>query len=216
MGRMICFALFALSGLTLAAGLARAETVTTGPYADQVSENLAKLKSDSPTERAGAAESLGFLRAYTAEADLVRRLHDLSTEVRRQAAMALAWCGGRTAVGSLLASLDDPDWEYGIEQGALQDLAHYWAEQYDWRKHEASLNRFPQFKTEIDGQTIHYLHARSPIPDATPLIVTHGWPGSIVEFEHVIEPLTATATDPTLRDGVLPGAAKRRAAGLGA
>ena len=86
--------------------------------------------------------------------------------------------------------LDDPDWEYGIEQGALQELARYWAQQYDWRKHEASLNRFPQFRTEIDGQTIHFLHAGSPMPDAIPLIVSHGWPGSIVEFEHVIELLT--------------------------
>jgi pimeloyl-ACP methyl ester carboxylesterase len=85
--------------------------------------------------------------------------------------------------------MEDLDWEYGIEQGALEDLARYWAEQYDWRKHEASLNRFPQFTTEIDGQKIHFLHARSPHPDAIPLVVSHGWPGSIVEFEHVIEPL---------------------------
>ncbi|MGI9591641.1 MAG: epoxide hydrolase family protein [Myxococcota bacterium] len=86
--------------------------------------------------------------------------------------------------------LDDPAWEYGIEQGALQDLARYWAEQYDWRKHEAELNRFPQFTTEIEGQGIHFLHVRSPHEDATPLVVTHGWPGSFVEFRHVIEPLT--------------------------
>ena len=61
---------------------------------------------------------------------------------------------------------------------------------YDWRAHEARLNAFPQFTTEIDGQNIHFLHVRSPEPDALPLILTHGWPGSVVEFLNVIGPLT--------------------------
>ena len=61
---------------------------------------------------------------------------------------------------------------------------------YDWRKHEESLNKFPQFTTTIDGQNIHFLHVRSPEPDAMPLIITHGWPGSIVEFMNMIRPLT--------------------------
>ena len=86
-------------------------------------------------------------------------------------------------------ALDDPDWEYGIEQGYLQDLATYWAEQYDWRKHEAALNRFPQFTTEIDGQNVHFLHVRSEREDAIPLVVTHGWPGSVAEFVKIIDPL---------------------------
>ncbi|MDP6242183.1 MAG: epoxide hydrolase N-terminal domain-containing protein, partial [Myxococcota bacterium] len=86
-------------------------------------------------------------------------------------------------------ALDDPDWDYGIEQGYLQDLATYWAEQYDWRKHEAALNHFPQFTTEIEGQNIHFLHARSEREDAIPLIVTHGWPGSVAEFVKIIDPL---------------------------
>ena len=86
-------------------------------------------------------------------------------------------------------ALDDPDWEYGIEQGYLHDLATYWAEQYDWRKHEAELNRFPQFTTEIEGQNVHFLHVRSEREDALPLVVTHGWPGSVAEFVKIIDPL---------------------------
>jgi pimeloyl-ACP methyl ester carboxylesterase len=72
----------------------------------------------------------------------------------------------------------------------LKELAEYWRTTYDWRTHEARLNEYPQFTTEIDGQTIHFLHVRSPEPDALPLIITHGWPGSIVEFLEVIGPLT--------------------------
>jgi pimeloyl-ACP methyl ester carboxylesterase len=91
------------------------------------------------------------------------------------------------------AALDDPDWAYGIEQAYLRDLARYWLEQYDWRKHEARLNAWPQYRTEIDGQTIHFYHVRSKVSDATPLILTHGWPGSVVEFIDLIGPLTDPA-----------------------
>ncbi|RVX45433.1 pimeloyl-ACP methyl ester carboxylesterase [Nonomuraea polychroma] len=81
-------------------------------------------------------------------------------------------------------------WSYGIPVSYVQRLAEYWRSGYDWRKHEAALNEYPQFTTEIDGQNIHFLHVRSPEPDALPLILTHGWPGSIVEFMKVIGPLT--------------------------
>ncbi|WP_431910198.1 epoxide hydrolase family protein [Nonomuraea jabiensis] len=81
-------------------------------------------------------------------------------------------------------------WTYGVPVGYLKGLAEYWRTSYDWREHEAKLNGFPQFTTTIDGQNIHFLHVRSPEPDALPLIVTHGWPGSIVEFMDVIGPLT--------------------------
>jgi pimeloyl-ACP methyl ester carboxylesterase len=91
------------------------------------------------------------------------------------------------------AALDDPDWAYGIEQAYLRDLARYWLEQYDWRKHEARLNAWPQYRTEIDGQTIHFYHVRSKVSDAVPLILTHGWPGSVVEFIDLIGPLTDPA-----------------------
>ncbi|MGW0200257.1 epoxide hydrolase family protein [Nonomuraea sp. NPDC003201] len=81
-------------------------------------------------------------------------------------------------------------WTYGVPVGYLKGLAEYWRTSYDWREHEKRLNDFPQFTTTIDGQNIHFLHVRSPEPDALPLIITHGWPGSIVEFMDVIGPLT--------------------------
>ncbi|GAA3024030.1 epoxide hydrolase family protein [Streptosporangium longisporum] len=82
------------------------------------------------------------------------------------------------------------DWSYGVPVGYLRGLAEYWRTGYDWRAHEAELNRFPQVTTVIDGEHLHALHVRSPEPGALPLIVTHGWPGSIVEFTKVIGPLT--------------------------
>jgi pimeloyl-ACP methyl ester carboxylesterase len=81
-------------------------------------------------------------------------------------------------------------WDYGVALDYVKRLAEYWRTSYDWRAWEAKLNQYPQFTTEIDGQNIHFLHVRSPEPDATPLILTHGWPGSIVEYLDVIGPLT--------------------------
>jgi epoxide hydrolase len=81
-------------------------------------------------------------------------------------------------------------WDYGIPLGYVMELAGYWRTSYDWRVHERRLNTFPQFTTTIDGQNIHFLHVRSTERDALPLIITHGWPGSIVEFMEVIGPLT--------------------------
>jgi pimeloyl-ACP methyl ester carboxylesterase len=80
-------------------------------------------------------------------------------------------------------------WYYGVPLDYLKQLAAYWRTSYDWRKQEARLNTFPQFTTVVDGATVHFLHVRSPEPDALPLIVTHGWPGSIVELLEVIGPL---------------------------
>ena len=81
------------------------------------------------------------------------------------------------------------DWSQGVPLGWIEEVCRYWASDYDWRAREARLNRFPQFTTEIDGLDIHFLHMRSPHAGALPLIITHGWPGSIVEFQKVIEPL---------------------------
>jgi pimeloyl-ACP methyl ester carboxylesterase len=81
-------------------------------------------------------------------------------------------------------------WSRGVPLGYLQGLAQYWGGGYDWRKHEALLNELPQFTTVIDGQRIHFLHVRSPEPDALPLIVTHGYPSSVAEFLDVLGPLT--------------------------
>ncbi|WP_422002137.1 epoxide hydrolase family protein [Reyranella sp.] len=81
------------------------------------------------------------------------------------------------------------DWSQGAPLAWIQEVCRHWAEQYDWRRREAELNRFAQFVTPIDGLDIHFIHARSPHPGAMPLLITHGWPGSIVEFHKVIEPL---------------------------
>ena len=77
------------------------------------------------------------------------------------------------------------DWSQGIPLAYVQELCEYWSNEYDWRAREAHLNEFAQFKTEIDGLGIHFVHVKSPEPNALPLIITHGWPGSIVEFHKV-------------------------------
>jgi len=82
------------------------------------------------------------------------------------------------------------DWSQGIPLAYVQEVCAYWSEKYDWRKGEARINEFPQFRTEIDGVGIHFLHVRSPHENALPLVMTHGWPGSVVEFLKVIGPLT--------------------------
>lgn len=81
-------------------------------------------------------------------------------------------------------------WAYGIPRDYLKELVHHWRHVYDWRAAEAALNAWPQFTTTIDGANVHFAHIRSPEPDATPLLMTHGWPGSIVEFTDVVGPLT--------------------------
>ena len=82
-------------------------------------------------------------------------------------------------------------WEYGTPIDEVRDLVEYWRDEYDWRAAEAQLNELDQFVTEIDGQRIHFVHERSPQADALPLVLVHGWPGSIVEFLDVIPRLTA-------------------------
>ena len=89
------------------------------------------------------------------------------------------------------------DWSQGLPLSYAQEVCAYWLEKYNWRDREARLNRFAQFKTTIDGLGIHFIHVRSPHPDALPLVMPHGWPGSIVEFQKVIEPLT----NPTAHGG---------------
>jgi len=88
-------------------------------------------------------------------------------------------------------------WAQGVPLAELRALCAYWADGYDWRAAETRLNRMPQFRTVVDGLGIHFVHARSPHPGAVPLILTHGWPGSIVEFAKVIGPLT----DPVAHGG---------------
>jgi pimeloyl-ACP methyl ester carboxylesterase len=89
------------------------------------------------------------------------------------------------------------DGSQGVQSATMQALAQYWGSEYDWRRCEAKLNALPQFLTEIDGLDIHFIHVRSPHDNALPLIVTHGWPGSIIELLNVVGPLT----DPTAYGG---------------
>jgi len=89
------------------------------------------------------------------------------------------------------------DQSQGVQLATLQELVRYWGSGYDWRKGEARLNALPQFMTTVDGVDIHFIHVRSPHPHAMPLIVTHGWPGSIFELLNVIDPLT----NPTAHGG---------------
>jgi pimeloyl-ACP methyl ester carboxylesterase len=88
---------------------------------------------------------------------------------------------------------DDAGGDYGLPLAYARELAGHWATGYDWRAHEAELNALPQFVTTIDGADVHFVHVRSPRPDATPLLLTHGWPGSILEFVAPIGPLTDPA-----------------------
>jgi pimeloyl-ACP methyl ester carboxylesterase len=90
-----------------------------------------------------------------------------------------------------------PDRSQGVQLAMLRELARYWETDYDWRKAEAKLNALPQFTTEIDGLDIHFIHVRSPHENAMPLIMTHGWPGSVIELLEVAAPLT----DPTAHGG---------------
>ena len=90
-----------------------------------------------------------------------------------------------------------PDGSQGVQLATLQELARYWTTDYDWRVCEARLNAVPQFTTEIDGLGVHFIHVKSAHQNAVPLIITHGWPGSVIEMLEVIGPLT----DPTAHGG---------------
>ncbi len=93
--------------------------------------------------------------------------------------------------------IPDTGWKLGTDTAYLRELCDYWREGYDWRAQEAQLNAVPQFTTEIDGQRIHFVHARSKHEDALPLVITHGWPGSVLEFQKI----TPLLTDPEAHGG---------------
>jgi microsomal epoxide hydrolase len=89
--------------------------------------------------------------------------------------------------------IEGAGWDYGTELHTLRELCEYWREKFDWRAQEAALNRFDQFTTVIDGQRVHFVHQRSKEKNALPLLVTHGWPGSVFEFHKILGPLTDPA-----------------------
>ena len=103
----------------------------------------------------------------------------------------------RLAQTRLPDQLEGADWNYGTELNYLTEFITYWRDEFDWREQERRLNEFDHYKTVIDGLDIHFIHQRSPEPDAVPIIITHGWPGSIAEFIKVIGPLT----DPVAHGG---------------
>lgn len=96
----------------------------------------------------------------------------------------------RLANARLPAQIPGTGWEYGTNAEYLRELVDYWQNDFDWRAQESALNEFDQFTTTIDGLSIHFIHERAANPDAMPLLITHGWPGSFVEFRKIIGPLT--------------------------
>jgi pimeloyl-ACP methyl ester carboxylesterase len=124
---------------------------------------------------------LGLIRPFTLDVP-ASELDDLRARLRRT-----RWPEAETVA----------DWSQGVPLAYLQELCEYWAEGYDWRRLEARLNALGQSRAEIDGLGIHFLHVRSPEPGALPVVITHGWPGSVVEFLEVVEPLT----DPVAHGG---------------
>src|SRR5262245_5990799 len=103
----------------------------------------------------------------------------------------------RLASTRFVDQIPDTGWEYGIPVDYVRELVAYWRDGYDWRAQEARLNEFEHFRARVDGQSIHFIHTRSERADALPLLITHGWPGSVVEFLDVIPRLT----DPVAHDG---------------
>ena len=126
---------------------------------------------DARSANATSAEAIRPFKVHVADADL--------KDLRRRI-LSTKWPKKETVA----------DATQGVQLGTLQKLAHYWVTDYDWRKVEARLNALPQFITNIDGVDIHFIHVRSKNRNALPLIVTHGWPGSVIEMLKIIEPLT--------------------------
>jgi microsomal epoxide hydrolase len=110
---------------------------------------------------------------------------------------AIADLQRRLAATRMPDQIADTTWEYGTDSSYLSELISYWQNDFDWKKQESELNQFDQFKTEIDGLDMHFIHQRSENPDAIPLMIVHGWPGSIAEFSKIIGPLT----DPVAHGG---------------
>jgi pimeloyl-ACP methyl ester carboxylesterase len=166
-------------GLLLFASPCRAQTVTAANTGPAVSAKAQYASAPSARPRAVAGDAairpFQFHASDEALADLRRRI------------AATKWPGRETV----------QDASQGVQLATMQKLARYWATGYDWRKFEARLNALPQFVTNIDGLDIHFIHVRSKHPEALPIIITHGWPGSIVELLKVVDPLT----NPTAHGG---------------
>jgi pimeloyl-ACP methyl ester carboxylesterase len=153
--------------------------VMTQPSMEAGSEAAAgRMPAAQAATKKGGADAVQPFRAHFSDAELA--------DLKRRIA-ATKWPERETV----------PDATQGVQLATTQKLARYWASEYDWRKCEAKLNALPQFITTIDGLDIHFIHVRSKHPNALPMIVTHGWPGSVVEQLKIVGPLT----DPTAFGG---------------
>jgi pimeloyl-ACP methyl ester carboxylesterase len=164
--------------VVLARGMSLLSAETQEPKTPQKETAVAQLKAAPPSRGPAAKADIRPFRVSVPQADL----DDLRRRIQ-----ATKWPDRETV----------PDDSQGVRLATMQKLACYWATEYDWRKCEEKLNGLTQFMTEIDGLDIHFIHVRSKHEDALPLIVTHGWPGSVIEQLKIIGPLT----DPTAHGG---------------
>ncbi|RWF16674.1 MAG: epoxide hydrolase, partial [Mesorhizobium sp.] len=141
-----------------------------------------------------AAGAVGLLPEQGAAAAADRSIRPFTVKVPQAAIDDLR---GRIAVTRWPTKELVDDRSQGVQLATLRALARYWTSEHDWRKCEARLNALPQFITKVDGVDIHFIHVRSRHENALPLIMTHGWPGSVVELLDTVAPLT----DPTAHDG---------------
>jgi hypothetical protein len=175
---MIRYAL-AIAMYTSMPALAHAQNVQPSRYGVSILSKEIVITQLAPAQPAAAKDSaVRPFRINVPEADLV--------DLRRRIA-ATRWPERETVA----------DRSQGVQLARIQPLVHYWGTGYDWRRAEAKLNALPQFMTTIDGLDIHFIHVRSRHPNALPVIITHGWPGSVFEQLKVIAPLT----DPTAHGG---------------
>jgi pimeloyl-ACP methyl ester carboxylesterase len=177
-------------GLSLPVAAANATTTSPAPSSIEtvtqvpVSSNLGAAIAQAPVM--GAAAATPAVEDTSIRPFQIHVSDEALEDLRRRIAEA-KWPKRETVT----------DASQGVQLATMQKLARYWATDYDWRKVEARLNALPQFMTNIDGLDIHFIHVRSPHPNALPVIITHGWPGSIIEQLKVIDPLT----NPTARGG---------------
>ena len=153
---------------------------------DLLRSNLADLNKVTPSEKEKPMPEFRFAN----NAPIIPFEIDIADA-------AIADLKRRLAATRMPDQIADTTWEYGTDSSYLSELIAYWQDDFDWKKQESELNQFDQFKTEIDGLDMHFIHQRSENPDAIPLMIVHGWPGSVAEFSKIVGPLT----DPVAHGG---------------
>ena len=153
---------------------------------DLLRSNLADLNKVTPSEKEKPMPEFRFAN----NAPIIPFEIDIADA-------AIADLKRRLAATRMPDQIADTTWEYGTDSSYLSELIAYWQDDFDWKKQESELNQFDQFKTESDGLDMHFIHQRSENPDAIPLMIVHGWPGSVAEFSKIVGPLT----DPVAHGG---------------